>query len=194
MLEGPPFAKELIDFVDKFSTTSFESVFRKTKLCTPRMSFSTTPPVSPSPNYANVLAQSLLQRSDPMISVTQPSNVARHTMNILLNSKGQRVDSQLRYSQNDVVDMKKRKLCNSYHLLGRCPYQRPYHSCTHRHGVKLNDKQLETLCYVARLTPCTSGLQCNNRPCISGHQCHHKSCTGNCRFPKEMHGVDLNVV
>lgn len=53
LLEGPPFARELAYIKDKFRTVSFESVFRKEKLANikRRVSFRTTPPGTPSPDY-----------------------------------------------------------------------------------------------------------------------------------------------
>lgn len=191
MLQGPPFARELIDLVAKFATTSFESVFRKTKLNSRRVSFNVTPPASPSPNYASAVAQSLSQRPNQITSSASNSNIEAHAKTILRNSRGQRVDSPLQCSPNDVNDLKARKLCNSYHLLGQCPYR----NCIHPHGSKLSGKQLEALRYIARLTPCTNGLGCNDASCIVGHQCPRKPCTlPSCRFPPEMHTVDTKVV
>lgn len=44
MVEGPPFAQELLQLVDKFRKTKFPKVFRDTKIPPRRVSFSTTPP------------------------------------------------------------------------------------------------------------------------------------------------------
>ena len=191
MLEGPRFARELVEFVDKFATTSFESVFRKTKLTARKVSFNISPPTSPSPNYAGAVVQNLPLRPNPNAPSVPNSKLEMAEQTILRNSLGQRIDTPLRYSQNDLNDLRQRKLCNSYHLLGQCPYR----NCTHLHEPKLNGKQREALRFIARFTPCTNGLECDDTSCIAGHQCVRKTCVlVGCRFPREMHGVDMTVV
>jgi hypothetical protein len=189
LLDGPPFAKELMDFGDKFATTSFDAVFRKQKIQARGVQYSITPPASPSQNYATVMAQGLPPSPS---AVFDPSGVQKRAQPILRNSKGQRVDSQLRYMQTDISNLKREKLCNAYQLQGYCRFVK----CTHKHGPRLQGKQLEALRFVARLKYCGNGLACNDEFCTSGHQCPHKGCTGkdSCRFPKVMHGVDTEIV
>ncbi|KAG4276048.1 hypothetical protein FPRO04_14292 [Fusarium proliferatum] len=59
LIEGPPWAQELADFKDKFHTVLFDTVFRSQKLpnIKRRVSFRTTPPTSPSANYANAASR-----------------------------------------------------------------------------------------------------------------------------------------
>jgi hypothetical protein len=189
MLEGPPFAKELMDLREKFATTSFNTVFRKTKFQSRGTPFNITPPASPSPSYARVITQGSAQQPS---TTPSPSDGERDVHTILRNGKGQRVDSYLRYTQIDVGNLIREKLCNAYHLQGRCPFN----NCTHKHGARVQGKQLEALRFIARLRWCGNGVRCSDESCISGHQCPHKGCTGkgSCRFPKEMHGVDTKVV
>jgi len=187
MLQGPSFAKELVDYVDKFATTTFDTVFRKSKIPSRRVSISITPPLSPSPNYAGAVVQSLPLRPNPNGALSPNARQDISELTILRNSRGQRIDSPLRYSQNDLNDLRQRKLCNSYHLLGQCPYR----NCTHLHEPKLSSRQREALRYIARFTPCTNGLECDDASCIAGHQCFRRGCVMvGCRFPREMHGVD----
>jgi hypothetical protein len=190
MLEGPPFAKELKDLVQKFATTSFETVFRKSKLPSQRVSSSITPPASPAANYSGAIVHGLPPR--PSTVTPSQSDSSREVAPIVLrNSKGQRVDSQLRYTSTDVSILIKKKLCNPYYLRGRCPYVK----CSHPHNEKLSSKQLEALRHIARLSHCNSGLECRDAFCIYGHQCPFEGCTGGaaCRFPRVMHGVDTKV-
>jgi hypothetical protein len=194
MLEGPPFARELVGFVNKFATTSFESVFRNTKLNTRRVSLpqSTTPPTTPFLNYANAIARDPPQKSNNTNHLAENSGPEAQGPVILRNSKRERVDPQLRYSQQDLMTLKAKKLCNNYHLLGQCAYGS---SCVHTHGPKLNPRELDACRFLARQIVCSYGTQCDDAFCFAGHQCQRKSCNiSSCRFPGDMHNIDNRVV
>jgi hypothetical protein len=159
------------------------------------VSFHLTPPGTPLAGYATAATKGLT--TPTLASAThQGSAVSRRpvTAGILQNRLGQRVDSTLRYSHQDFVSLKGRKLCNSFHLLGRCPYLENYGNCQHSHGEKLNSWHMGALRAVARHSPCPSGLSCSDPDCLHGHRCPRDNCPRiNCRF-LDMHDVDTNVV
>ena len=191
MLEGPPFARELAELKPYFGTTAFPEVFRDTKIQPQRrVSFSQLPPRSPSANstsYASTVAASKAPVTNGNTTVHAAESGAP---TILRNINGQRVDSTLKPSPSLVALLKPRKLCNQYHLLGPCPY----HYCTHEHGDRLKEKELEALRYISRLTACSNGLACDDKYCIAGHKCPQNPCfRQDCRF-REMHGVDTKIV
>ncbi len=194
LLEGPPVARELADIVDKFRTVSFDNVFRSQKLVNNkrRVSFHTTPPTTPKADYASAAAKvpaapapsSAAQRGSTAPSMPVPSEVFR-------NGLGQRVDPPLQYSNWDFQDLKGRKLCNSFHLLGKCYYKK----CQRDHKEKLSPKQMVALRAVARQSHCLSGLSCSDPDCYYGHRCTRDNCdVSTCRFSSAMHGVDKNIV
>lgn len=198
LLEGPPFAHELADIKDRFSIVSFDNVFRSQKLVNikRRVSFHLTPPGTPSADYATAAARAP-STPIPASATQQGSAVSRRPVmaEILQNRLGQRVDSLLSYSQQDFLSLKSRKLCNSFHLLRRCPYLDNYGNCQHEHGERLNDRQMVALRAVARQSPCPSGLYCSDPDCLFGHRCTRDNCLRtNCRFSPDMHDVNTNVV
>ncbi|KAI9737448.1 MAG: hypothetical protein M1834_009602 [Cirrosporium novae-zelandiae] len=190
LLEGAPFARELAELANKFKTASFQSVFRDTKLQT--HTFSTTPPSSPTSlplSYASTVST----KRPSVSSITHESEInTPYRPVVLKNSKGQRVDPLLKPVQTIVSSIKPRKLCNYYHILGGvCPWQ----MCSHQHGPRLTGKELEALRFIARLTPCVNGLECDDDRCVMGHRCqNHSYWRSDCRFPKEMHAVDSKIV
>ncbi|KAI9830817.1 MAG: hypothetical protein M1819_005342 [Sarea resinae] len=194
LLEGPPFARELLELAQKFVTASCPTVFRSTKLLATRAPMSVTPPMSPGPSYASTVALVARPGSSgptPAAPITpQASNI--HKGVVAHNSAGQRVDLPLNFSSSLVAQLKTRKLCNAYHLRGFCHFS----SCTHQHGPQLNKKQLVSLRYIARLTPCAMGLDCDDEDCVCGHSCPQPLCHygSSCRFPRQMHGVDRTPV
>lgn len=198
LLEGPPFAHELADIKDRFRTVSFDNVFRSQKLVNikRRVSFYLTPPGTPSVDYAKAVAKGS-STPIPASATQQVSAISKKPVmvEILRNRLGHRIDSPLSYSSQDFIALKNWKLCNPFHLLGRCPYKENHGSCQHGHGEKLNDKLSQALRAVARQSPCQYGLYCNDPDCISGHRCFRDNCSRtNCRFPPDMHNVDINVV
>ncbi|KAI4718384.1 hypothetical protein E4T48_05388 [Aureobasidium sp. EXF-10727] len=121
------------------------------------------------------------------------------------NRKGQRIDPPTpEFKKDEVNRLKKLKLCNAYHLRRDCPY--PDGKCEHDHLYKCNAKELETLKLVARMSACIHGSECSDAKCIYGHRCPFpeskesgtkaKPCINgeNCRFPPEMHKMDLQAV
>ena len=172
LLEGPPFARELAAIQDRYKTVSFEKVFRSQMLVvSPKYATMSppTPPRTPSTDYATTPAQT---PSAPALSTTQNSVAAKHTTTatVLPKKSGERVDSPLNFTSKDFFAVKGRKLCNSFHILGRCPYLERSGKCHHDHSAKLSDKQLVALRAVARLTPCKQGKSCKNMECLCGHQ------------------------
>ena len=190
LLKGPPFAPELAKLVPQFRTTSFEDIFRSTKLPSRQVLSTVTPPKTPAPNYATAVRKPL-----PLSSSFVPPAMANGTTNaiksnIARNTKGQRVDIPLRFSQLDIVSLKKQRLCNPYHILGNCNWG----DCHHPHGARLTGPKLEALKHIARMSPCPNGLECQDEHCISGHRCMKVNCViFLCRFGKEMHGVDTVI-
>ncbi|KAF1982431.1 hypothetical protein K402DRAFT_414940 [Aulographum hederae CBS 113979] len=127
---------------------------------------------------------------------------------LLRNRAGQRIDLPVKpFDKAEVDRIKKIKMCNVHFLRGDCPYG---DACTHNHEVQPSRHDLETLVTVARMAPCTYGADCKEVKCIYGHACQAPSersarkreeadgrtCIfgSSCRFPPEMHGVDMNIV
>lgn len=203
LMSGPPFAYELAAIKDKFQNVAFDNIFRGQKLpneANRRTSFHITPPGTPMPSNAPLsFAAAAKVPSSPAHSAPaqlycpEPKPSANGV--ILRNRLGQRVDSRLSYSQSDFSSLKDRKLCNNFHLLGKCYYLDKYGKCHHIHGEKLTAQQLEALRGIARQSPCLNGLSCSQTDCVAGHRCPREPChLENCWFPKEMHGVDSQVI
>ncbi|KAK3063578.1 hypothetical protein LTS18_014422 [Coniosporium uncinatum] len=130
------------------------------------------------------------------------------------NRKGQRIDPPTpEYLRDEVIRLKKLKLCNVHFLKPPCPYGA---GCPHQHhpATTPTKKDLEILKLVARMAPCTYGSGCDDPRCIYGHRCPApeakdlralrerggevggKNCIfgAECRFPEELHGMDTTVV
>lgn len=193
MLEGPPFARELVPLVERFRQSSFPGVFRDTKIPPRRVSFSTTPPrsVSPkTPSYASTAATAKIESSNNVL-VAKADPRAEDI--IPRNSQGQRVDLPIRVPPPVLDSLRGRKWCNTHYLLGYCWYME---SCSYEHKTPLDENQKNGLRINARQTPCGDGLNCDDPDCIFGHKCPRKSCNlgVDCRFSREMHNVDTRVV
>jgi hypothetical protein len=203
LIEGSPFAAELAQLTPKLKVANFPDLFRQEKIPT-ILKTSTQPYVStPLPSYAATAATFVPASAAPATrttrsasphSTTTTTNSSRAAFPansvILLNSKDQRIDPTLKVDQRDVQFLKPKKLCNNFHLLGDCSN----YMCNYNHDMKLNEKQFIALRYIARLAPCVAGLNCDDFDCISGHRCLNSPCTfAQCRFPDEMHQVDLVV-
>ncbi|RHZ52369.1 CCCH zinc finger protein [Aspergillus thermomutatus] len=115
------------------------------------------------------------------------------------NKYGQRVDrfDIKTIPKDDLNRMKKLKLCNWFHLQGKCPIE----DCQHDHSRKLTKSEYRILTVVARMTPCRYGFECDDPDCMYGHRCPHsvpgkKDCVwgSNCRFDAAAHGVDTTIV
>ncbi|KAL4868464.1 hypothetical protein BDV12DRAFT_103316 [Aspergillus spectabilis] len=201
LVEGPPFAFEIRQLADKYTTTAFQTVFMSTKLKpdvrSPVVtSKPLTPPATPSPNYAS--AARSMPLSPPIVSIVHPpaNGAVKPVLSVCLNAKAQRVDQPLQVSTKDAVNaLKKRKLCNQFHILGSCIYAK----CSHKHGPQLSSRELIDLMYIARSSPCYNGLDCRYVKCISGHRCAFgKGCANNdwesCKFDETMHHGDTVIV
>ena len=112
---------------------------------------------------------------------------------ILVNRKDQRIDSILPqppaaawrvYEEH----FSKRKLCNDFHLLGRCNVIR----CVYDHGLVAKDIIL-VIRHQLRRKACTKGSACRSYDCYYGHVCPRAECIGDnkCKFSKKMHILDL---
>jgi len=196
LIEGPPFARELANLEDKFLAAHFPDLFRATKLMPRRVSFSTTPPSSPSPKAPSYAATVASPADTTAVRINgfyqPPTNMtipARKDYPVLQNSKGQRLDAIINPPQSLVHAMRNKKLCNPYHVLGECSFV----NCQFVHGARLSEKEIEARRLLLRQGPCTTGLECKDKNCWLGHQCPDGACTKSgkaCRFPREMHNVD----
>ena len=83
------------------------------------------------------------------------------------NRWGQRVDPMMTYDKLEVQRVKKIKMCNVHFLRKDCPYG---DHCTHDHSYAPNKNELQTLRYIARMTPCRFGSDCDDILCIYGHR------------------------
>lgn len=195
MIEGPPFAKELAKLKDKFLLARFPDLFRATKLTLQRVSFSTTPPPTPSPKASSYAATATGPVDTTAVGMHGsyypspfPTTSARRDYPVLQNSKGQRLDIVINPPPVLVNLMRSQKFCNQYHILGECSFDK----CGYSHGARLNEMQIEARRLVIRQTPCGSGLECKDKKCLLGHQCPDRACSKigkGCRFPREMHNV-----
>lgn len=203
LMAGPPFAYELAAIKDKFYNITLDSIFRSLKLpseANRRTSFHITPPGTPmfpnTPlNFAAVakVPSSPAQSAPVQLYYAEPKVPPQGV--ILRNKFGQRVDSRLSYLQSDFSNLKDRKLCNNFHILGKCYYLEKFGKCHHVHGEKLTGQRLEALRAIARQSPCLNGLSCSQTDCVAGHKCPREPChLENCWFPKEMHNVDSQAV
>ncbi|OQD69257.1 hypothetical protein PENPOL_c002G10241 [Penicillium polonicum] len=199
LVEGPPFARELRDLATEFKTTSFPSVFRLKKLSR-RVSFGSktiaqaiTPPRTPTSNYASVARTATLVSEDSSTLTSAPIKKSIPNSPMLVvqrNVNGERVDGPLHYSTRAKLDvLKQHKFCNQFHILGSCSYGE---DCNHRHEPRLADQEVIDLMWIARLSPCSKGLRCDDKRCVSGHRCPRENCTvKGCKFP---HEVDIRIV
>jgi hypothetical protein len=175
LIEGPPFAKELAVLKDKFLVARFPDVFRNTKLPPRRVSFSTTPPPTPiPPSYAATIGRPVDADAVRIDDAYGPSVTvhARKDYPVLQNSRGQRLDAIISPPQSLVNVMRTTKHCNTFHILGECTYN----NCSYLHGVRLDEKGIESRRFLLRHTPCLSRLQCKDEKCLLGHQCPDRAC------------------
>ncbi|KAL3472275.1 CCCH zinc finger DNA binding protein [Aspergillus californicus] len=196
LVEGPPFARAMKDLSISFDTTSFENIFMTDKLKPRKASFgpTTTPPTTPTPtpNYALAAKTPSLQQTLAPTTRTLGQGLVKPTLSVCVNSQGERVDRPLRISPKETINsLKSQKLCNVFHILGPCPYT----GCAHEHGPALGSQELIDLIFIARATPCYTGLACRDIDCISGHRCTfgEKCFYSNCRFDDSMHEVDTVI-
>lgn len=60
------------------------------------------------------------------------------------------------------------KLCNNHYLRGPCSKG---DECGFEHSYKATDEDMKAIKYLARLSACTSGQECESEYCIYGHHC-----------------------
>ena len=93
----------------------------------------------------------------------QPTPVA----SIPRNRYGERVDLLMNYDKNEVKRVQKLHMCNVHYLRMDCPYG---DECSHAHDYHPNKNEMQTLKYVARMTPCRFKTECDDIKCIYGHR------------------------
>lgn len=200
MLEGPKFARELANIKDRFRTISFDNVFRDQKLpdIQRRGLSHVTTPTTTSVNYASALTQGRdISTTVSPLAVQQELNVSQPVPSraVWQNRRGERIDPSHQFKLQDLARLAHRKLCNNFHLLGKCHFFDKYGECSHKHGEALSSIQTEMLRVIARKSPCLRGLSCDDPLCILGHQCTRNDCVpSNCRFRSDMHNVDTTTV
>ena len=197
LLEGPPFANEIIRLADNFDVMSDAQLFRDTKITTRPMAIATkdrldfkapswantlSTPIPPGPTKTNTIDISPIKTST--LDHQDPSFIAH-------NAQGQRVDPFIKTSSMVMAGLKGRKLCNNHHIFGYCAVG---DHCEYAHG-KLDEKNLNALRQLARSIPCKSGVECDDEDCYYGHRCPHGDCDRRiCKFGSEMHNIDTKVV
>ena len=167
-----------------FRKANFVSVFRSTSLPDDNRRKSIPTPRSADFSQASTVG-------DAHSASPSPASPGPGTRVILLNKKDQRIDSIL--PQPPVAAWKvyehvsKRKLCNDFHLLGRCNVVR----CIYDHGPVAKDTAL-VIRHQLRKRACTRGSTCRSFDCYYGHVCPRAECVGvnKCKF-KKMHALDL---
>jgi hypothetical protein len=199
LVEGPPFARELRDLASDFETTSFPEVFRSKKMSRKVSLGDTTaiplptPPRTPTPNYASIAKRTppISNDSTPMTN-TSTKTLATSSLKLVVckNANGQRVDSPLQFSTKGKLEaLKRHRFCYQFHILGSCSWGE---TCTYNHKPRLVERDVVDLMWIARLSACPKGLECDDESCVTGHRCPRESCTGSdCKFP---HGVDTRIV
>ncbi|KAF2262215.1 hypothetical protein CC78DRAFT_323231 [Lojkania enalia] len=196
LLEGPPFAKELVGLAAKLPTLPCSQVIRDTKLTSAPPATILTPPGTPAkdnPRVTNYAAAASL--STPLSALLIPNEAASASAQgrIALNAAGQRIDMPIACSAASIKAMKSKKYCNEHHILGKCSYKK---ACKFNHGTRVTGENLEALRAVARLSACPSGLACRAVKCILGHRCLESNCRrgSNCLFGPQLHGIDSVIV
>ncbi|TKA78344.1 hypothetical protein B0A49_01226 [Cryomyces minteri] len=204
LIGGVTFEKELADL--SFKKTRFQTLFRTTKINThqqpefvsdfrpvtydtnafPSTLNQTSGLVTPqSTNGVTVRSRAAAAKNAPPFVPGQSSLSAAKIIaqtssaptQIPRNRKGQRIDPSLKgiYDKDEIARIKKMKMCNVHYLL-------------------------------ARLAPCVNSSECDDPKCMYGHRCplpvpttgsaRGMGCLAgeDCKFSKEMHNMDLNVV
>ncbi len=195
LLEGVPFERELAMLKTKYDHIRFQGLFRTAKVTLhPQQYLSQQQPlpiVQPqyqSPYQPTVARSSSALTSNPSTMnpmaaswATAATSVPNHIASppptpqptppsskiIPRNRYGQRVDPVMNYDKLEVQRVKKIKMCNVHYLRNDCSFG---DGCTHMHTYEPNKNELQTLRYVARMTPCRFGSDCDDPQCIYGHR------------------------
>ncbi|KAL1646115.1 hypothetical protein SLS58_003535 [Diplodia intermedia] len=177
--------------------TNTNKVNAVTKVSSPSPSVAPATTAGASAGWANVAAKAA---SLPLVG---PKQNTRDPNNIPRNRKGQRIDPPTKnYDKEETNRVKRIKMCNVHFLRHECPFG---NNCTHVHDYTPTKSELDTLKLVARMAPCIHGTGCDDPKCIYGHRCPFppfgtkktgKNCIflDDCKFPLEMHNMDMNVV
>jgi hypothetical protein len=182
LLESIPFDGDLASMKSKFQSTSFENLFRTTKVIP-----STAPPVlkplqtiqatlpalsrvssngtnasassTPAMTWASMTATPFVPAASRSVTPSTQSSlpvqspVAKSVPGIDRNRLGQRVDKfDSTMPREEIQRIKKLKLCNIFYLQGSEACTNL--NCSHDHDYRLNAKEKTYLREVARMTPC----------------------------------------
>lgn len=216
LIEGLPFARELRALSSKFEIVKFEDIFRDTKIeieqpqrqynmmRPPPPTSASVPALEPSSIAPATYAKRLVTPS-PKVEVTKTVLEDKKTIaanksqpTIYVNNLGQRIDKPIKNLDKDLAyRLKQRRLCNKYHLVGKCSFDAGF--CEHEHGPALTAVELNSLQYVARFSPCDDALSCVDPTCSNGHRCQYGTkCAmwgkGKCWFSDQMHTVDVSGI
>ncbi|KAF2502887.1 hypothetical protein BU16DRAFT_22082 [Lophium mytilinum] len=151
------------------------------------------PPVQPPPVRAPVIAQPVAKSPTPpadstwasvgktgitekKISIASNKTPRRY---IVFNADGERLDLPIakadRASQDSLHQrIKKGKVCNDYHLKGRCENI----GCPYSHAPRLTQMETLVLRNKARGLSCVQGSDCFDFNCYFGHVCANYYCDG----------------
>jgi hypothetical protein len=167
LLGGPPFEKELVEFTQRFPSMTCSKVFHDRglfKQVTPLLVSSSQPvetTTSPSDSGKNINAADCTHTHVTAAEVPSPRCVP-------LNAAGERVDPGIPCSPELVRTVKNMRLCDGYHLTGRCKLG---DQCSYKHGERATDRIAEVMRFFARCGPCPKGPGCRNSRCLWGHFC-----------------------
>ena len=97
---------------------------------------------------------------------------------LYFNKDSQRLDPPLKKPElSGEARLKMRlnngKLCNMFHLLGKC---KNGDSCHYQHGERLGPQEQLALCHRTRTTLCPRRSDCWDVQCILGHHCPNPKC------------------
>ena len=115
---------------------------------------------------------------------------------VLLNSKGQRIDSRLPLASPNAVSQYAKKIdsgdrfCNGFFLASQCPCGNTG-LCTFQHSG-LSAEEVAVMRVEKRSLPCKLGLACRKTACFYGHHCPQPDCGAKiCKFgfSADMHSV-----
>ena len=204
LLEGLPFPRDLATLASAadLSVIRSASLFRQEKLevdlvqssnAAIRSSVSISSPTSATnqndpPLMATVVKGLLVH---PQAAGSSSSNT-KLSRKLFFNAKGHRLEGQMpKYDKgvrNNLYNLFP-KLCFDHHLNQSCQFEQ----CSFSHGKTLSPTELETLKSMGRMTPCSTS-KCQDPNCYKSHRCPFDGrCCGDCRFPPDMHKVDMRI-
>lgn len=198
LIEARPFPPKLKQVARSFRCEQFPTIFRSqdlasslftsgTQLATSQNSTTSGhQPVAHELSFSSVVASTgraanAIKGEIPTASVVQKMH---------FNTSGHRLDAKLQYQKQLIVPLRERKLCLLF-FFATCSLE----FCKYDHKSKLTRAELDTLRHIARLNPCRTST-CRRPFCFYGHVCPYDgTCTLGklCKFPADMHRVDVNV-